>query len=271
MITQSDIHGEEALILNALKKKGITKVNSYGDKNLLSELQQTSSKLLLKAWDFDNQTIYPGASDNKNSRSDIAAVENKDFLLVLTPKIFESNSIFIKYALQSSFIKIANHYLGMNAGLRAVQLWLNYANEGAPSATQLWHRDGDDFLNLKIFTYLSDVKLANGPFMYIPGTQHLGPRRIQPEASEYGRTNDEQMGEVVNASDWEVCLGNNGDVIFTDTTGFHKGLKPTENYRLMLMIHYASPKALSGKDIAVVGFEGAKFTSEQRKALYSAN
>lgn len=267
---QTELNAQEVSIVEALRRRGITKVRLEGNENLLNELTKASYELFQKAWDFEKGTVLPDASDNKNNRSNIAAIENKDFLRVLTPKKLDSESIFIRFALQPSFIRIANHYLGMNAELRAVALWMNYANGGEPSSTQLWHRDGDDFLNVKIFTYLSEVKESNGPFMFIPGTQHLGPLYIEPVASEFGRTTDAEMLEEVEATDWEQCVGQPGDIVFADTTGFHNGSKPKRDYNLMLMVHYASPKALSGKDIEVEGLARNILTSEQRKAISGA-
>ncbi|HKQ29795.1 MAG TPA: phytanoyl-CoA dioxygenase family protein [Burkholderiales bacterium] len=236
-------------IVESLREQGIVRISDVSDPELFAELRAQATGLLDKAWDPQRQRPYSTVADSKGDRAALGEKENKEFLVTLTPKTFTYDSVFVRYAVQPRFMAIADAYLGLRSQLRAVYLWLNYATGSEAASTQLWHRDGDDFMNLKIFTYLTDVDENHGPFAFIPGTQPFGYRRLAPKRSEYGRTDDVQMQALVDRKEWAVCTGVSGDTIFADTCGFHKGVKPTRGYRLMLMVHYASRAAVSGKDI----------------------
>lgn len=254
-------------VVDALKSDGIVNTRGISDPVLFAELHAECIKMLELAWDEDKQCPREGISDGKGDRSMMDARENKDFLRVLTPKSFSPDSIFLRYALQPQLIQIANAYLGMNAQLRAIQLWLNFATDDEAASTQLWHRDGDDFMNLKVFTYLTDVDECNGPFSYIPGTQPLGYRHIAPDQSKYGRTNDAQMQAVVDRQQWKICTGPAGSTVFSDTSGFHNGSKPMKGCNLILMVHFASRAAVSGNDIQLSGDPNPFLSVEQLSAF----
>jgi len=257
----------ERALLDALRSNGIVKSDTLADSALLAEVLAEAQRLFDDNWDSELQRPRVGASDYKGKREKMDPMENKDFLVVLTSKSFSASSPFLRYALQPAFRHLANAYLGQNTRLRAVHLWLNYATDMDASSTQLWHRDGDDIMNLKFFTYLSDVNVDNGPFTYIPGTQPLGYRQINPPQSKYQRTNDDEMANVVQKSEWAICTGKTGDVILSDTVGYHKGMKPRKGYRLMLVAQYASRAAVSGSDIALNDSPEGWLSDEQLAAL----
>lgn len=258
---------EAKTILHRLRIDGIAMSSSLADRGLLAELTAESQKLFRDCWNPMTQQPIVEATDFKGDRSGMETIEQKRFLLNLTPKKLAATSIFLRYALQPVFLVLADSYLGQQARLRAVQLWLNYATEGEPTSTQLFHRDGDDVMNLKVFTYLSDVSERNGPFTFIPGSQPLGHRPINPIETKYHRVTDDVMMLSVPRDQWKVCTGKVGDVIFADTCGYHKGLKPTQGYRLMLMAHYASRCAVTGSDIVLEGSADGVLSRDQISAL----
>lgn len=254
-------------IVSKLRCHGIVCTEKPADPDLFVKMKDEALRLAERALSHRAQEPLANPHDRKADRSALGQEENKNFLQVLTPPCFNCDSAYLRYALQPQFIAIASAYLGLRARLRAVHLWLNYPTEGNAASTQLWHRDGDDFMNLKIFTYLTDVGGKNGPFAFIPGTQPLGRRKIRPEGSAYGRTNDEQMGMVVDCSRWQICIGATGSTIFADTCGFHKGVKPVEGHRLMLMAHYTSSAARSPNELKLNDFQRGAFSEEQLMAL----
>lgn len=257
---------QSADIVARLRTDGITATATPPDPALFDELRATALRVAGEVWDDKAKRPRENSYDRKGDRTTLGLQEQKDFLQVLTPRSFSADSVYLRYALQPQFMAIANSYLGLQARLRAIHLWLNYPVEGDATSTQLWHRDGDDFMNLKIFTYLTDVSDRHGPFTFIPGTQPLGGLRIRPKGSEHGRTSDEDMRSVVDESGWQICTGHAGSVIYADTCGYHKGMKPVTGYRLMLMIHYASDAAVSGSELRIENIRDAAFTREQMLA-----
>lgn len=122
LINPLKLDSQSKKIVNILKVEGIADGNGLSDPQLLTELQIEASNKLTGSWDNLKQCPQDNVMDGKGDRSHLDASENKDFLVVLTPKVFSPTSIFLRYALQPSFIRIANSYLGLNSQLRSVQL-----------------------------------------------------------------------------------------------------------------------------------------------------
>jgi len=267
LINRQSLSKPSADIVDKLCRDGVMTTNRGPDPELFDELQDTATKVAREVWDDTGNQPRTSRLDRKGDRSSLGPGENKDFLQVLTPDRFDGDSVYLRYALQPEFVAVANTYLRQQSRLRAIHLWLNFPTGGDAASTQLWHRDGDDFMNLKIFTYLTNVGPDNGPFAFIPGTQPLGYRRIRPEGSEFARTNDDQMRQEVPESAWRICAGAAGSVVYADTCGYHKGVKPVSGHRLMLMVHYVSASAVSGSDLKLNQIPGGLFTPHQLAAI----
>jgi hypothetical protein len=177
----------------------------------------------------------------------------KGFRVLLLGDEVELDNPFLLLALHPRMLEIANLYMRMRVYLRALELWWDRPTPDSPSDTQLWHRDSDDVMNLKAFIYFNEVSLEEGPFCFIPRSQVLGDRALlAAKPTIDGRVTDEVMSTLVSPREWSICTGGPGSVIFCDTTGYHKGLKPSKNHRLMLTIQYTSgvpryPRAFSIK------------------------
>ena len=192
----------------------------------------------------------------------------KDYKIpLLTPQL-SLDDPFIRLAMDPRILIPVNRYLGMRSLLRAVELWWDRPTNSPAKETQLWHRDGDDLMNVKVFLYFTDVDLETGPFCFLPRTHPRGPRRsVAPERDAQGRTTDEQMARLLPPSEWRVCTAPAGTMIFCDTCGYHKGLKPTRNERLMLMMQYTSATPRYPRELQVLGQAEGELSSIQREAL----
>jgi hypothetical protein len=171
----------------------------------------------------------------------------------------------MRLALQPEILATANAYLRMRSMLRSVELWLNVPTPGPARDTQLWHRDADDRQNLKVFIYLTDVSVDSGPFCYIPGTQP-GGRRLAAPIERAARVDDPTMARAVPERGWRVGVAPRTSVTLADTTGWHKGLKPTKGHRVLLMAQYTSGRPAYPRDMAFRGAP-ANLTIDQRYAL----
>jgi hypothetical protein len=262
------LSGERRKTLEELQQNGIAVRRNVGDAALFQAMREDARRLYDKVW--DGRGLRKEAVNWANDRSDLPAHEAKDFLVRLIPPKLAADSAYVRYALQEELLSIADAYLGMYAQLRAVHLWLNYPTGGEARSTQLWHRDADDVVNLKAFTYLSDVDEWSGPFAFIPQTHPFGRRRgIAPRAFQPGRIDDPGMAQAVARDDWRVNTGPAGTTVFADTCGYHKGVKPEARPRLMLMCHYTSQWAASARDLTVTGSLAA-YTPRQRAAVAAA-
>jgi len=181
---------------------------------------------------------------------------------------FEADDPFVEIALHPNVLAVANGYLRLQSTLRALELWLTEPTPGPAVQTQLWHRDADDRLNIKLFLYFSDVTRAAGPFTYAPRTHPLGDRRELPKHDTDWRSTDEQLRRIVPEDEWLVCEGRPETMVFADTCGYHKQLKPTSDERLMLVAHYVSATPYVPRALELRGVDAATLTDEQHVAVF---
>jgi hypothetical protein len=206
--------------------------------------------------------------DRPRERSDAAAGSKETFKTKLAAGSFDADDPFVEVALHPNVLAVANGYLRLRSTLRALELWLTEPTEGPAIQTQLWHRDADDLLNVKLFLYFSDVTRAAGPFTYAPRTHPLGDRRELPEHDAEWRTTDEQMARVVPEAEWLVSEGAAGTAVFADTCGYHKQLKPESAERLMLVAHYVSGTPYVPHALELRGVDAAALTDDQHVAVF---
>ncbi|MGK7873255.1 MAG: phytanoyl-CoA dioxygenase family protein [Xenococcaceae cyanobacterium] len=196
--------------------------------------------------------------------------DRKDYVLRLLPKELDLAGPFIQLAIQPRLLDMVNGYLGMQSYLRDVNVWLNFPISEPAKETQLWHRDTDDHMNVKVFIYLNDVDETNGPFCFIPKTHRLGKlykEQVCTDAS--GRVSDEEMASSIPPLKWKVCTGHAKTAILADTIGYHKGLKPERGYRLMLIFQYTSGKPKYPSSLVLHSSCDVKLTNTQKYALFA--
>lgn len=252
-------------IVRQLRDDGICVRQSAGDPAIFAEVFKDATGRSRDSW--TEGSARPGTSNRLRDRAVLGGGESKGFLSILLPRELPGDTAYLRYALQPQFIEVANAYLGMAARLSAVHLWFNVPTPGGPQSTQLWHKDADDFMNVKIFTYLSVVQADTGPFAFVPRTHPLGAASRRLRVPAVGRITDEEVEAVFPRSEWLVCTGNPGTTVFADTCGLHKGVKPITAPRLMLMCQYTSAQASSAPDLIVRGPLPSTLTHEQRRAL----
>lgn len=183
----------------------------------------------------------------KLKAGDASAIGEKTFNVELlgSEVKFDAESVFARFALQETFLNIANAYFGMLVKLRYYNVWQTFATVGAARESQLWHFDREDNYILKLFLYLKDVDEGAGPFTYAPKTHRKGTLwGKQPEFSlekNVMRSTDEQMSAVVPKENWVKGIGKKGTIIFADTRGFHKGGEARTDDRLMFTAMFTSP------------------------------
>ena len=219
---------------------------------------------------FGDRALYDAASARADAlyrapREEAAADSGTKgtFLTKLATGSYDFDDPFVRLAINPDALAVANGYLRLHSHLRALDVWLTKPTEGPAIQTQLWHRDGDDVMNVKMFVYFTDVRPAAGPLRYAPGTHPLGSHRKLPEQDEQARSTDEQMAQVVPEREWVLCDGRPGTVVFADTCGYHKQQKPESDERMLLVAHYVSgtpyvPSALELRDVDASALDDAQ-------------
>jgi hypothetical protein len=223
---------------------------------------------------FGDRSLYGTAADEAQRlydrpREEVAAAEGTKatFLTKLATGSYDLRHPFAQLALHPAALAIANGYLDLRSTLRALDLWLTQPTTGPAIQTQLWHRDADDVVNVKMFVYFTDVKREAGPLMYAPQTHPLGNRRHVPDHDDQGRSKDEQLARIAPEDEWVLCEGQPGTVVFADTCGYHKQLKPEAGERLLLVAHYVSGTPLVPRALALTGVDETSLTDDQYVAV----
>jgi hypothetical protein len=206
--------------------------------------------------------------ERPREKVDAASGSKETFKTKLAAGAFDADDPFVRVALHPSVLAVANGYLQLRSTLRALELWLTEPTPGPAIQTQLWHRDADDMLNVKLFLYFNDVERGAGPFTYAPRTHPLGDLRELPEHDTEWRSTDEQMAAVVPERDWLVCEGKAGTAVFADTCGYHKQLKPESAERLMLVAHYVSGTPYVPHALELRGVDALSLNDDQHVAVF---
>jgi Phytanoyl-CoA dioxygenase (PhyH) len=199
---------------------------------------------------------------------DVAAGSKGTFLTKLGDPSYDVDHVFARIALHPRALAVANGYLKLRSTLRALDVWHTHPTAGPAIQTQLWHRDGDDVVNAKMFVYFTDVRRSAGPLVYAKGTHPYGSSRELPERDEQARSTDEQLREVAPESDWVLCEGAPGTVVFADTCGYHKQPKPESDERLLLVSHYVSGKPYVERALELTGVDDAALSDDQFVAVH---
>jgi hypothetical protein len=192
------------------------------------------------------------------------------YLAKLATGRFDASDPFVRIALHPAVLAVANGYLRLRSTLRALELWHTWPTPGDAIQTQLWHRDADDVMNVKLFCYFTDVTRAAGPLTYAPGTHPLGDRRMRPEHDEHLRSTDEQMAQVVPAQEWVVLEGAPGTIVFAETCGYHKQLKPESEERLKLVAQYVSGSPYVGRELELENLDASALSEDQHYAAFDS-
>jgi Phytanoyl-CoA dioxygenase (PhyH) len=190
------------------------------------------------------------------------------FLTKLATEHFRADDPFVRIALHPAVLNVANGYLRLHSTLRALDLWHTRPTPGAAVQTQLWHRDADDVMNVKLFVYFTDVRVPAGPLTYAPRTHPLGDLRTVPDHDEHWRTADDQMERVVPQDEWRILEGPPGTIVFADTCGYHKQLKPESDERVKLVAHYVSGTPYVANVLDLEGVDESSLTDDQYYAVF---
>jgi hypothetical protein len=237
-------------ILGRLNRDGIvvTSVSELlGAATLFDELDATVAAR--------EQELAPSLADARRHVDEAGPTGEKKFIYELLGPLpeLDTTSVYARFALQDRLLAVVNAYFGMFVRLREYNVWRTFACASAPRQSQLWHRDREDRLILKMFVYLNDIPEGGGPFTYAPGTHQKGPIRATPEFFDEGRvqrSTDDQMAKVVASDRWIKAVGQKGTIVLADTRGYHKGGLARTSDRLMYLAMFTSPASESRELLA---------------------
>jgi hypothetical protein len=234
------LSGEAARVVADLNRDGVAITSAQallGPVSCYGELCATVERLKL--------SLSEQLAGARAHADNLDAVGEKTFMVEYLGKypVLDPDEIYTRFALQKNILQIANAYLGMYTRLRYYNVWQTFSTKIDARESQLWHRDREDRLILKMFVYLSDVDDGAGPFTYAPGSHPKGRLRREPAYFLEGhvkRSTDSQMADIIPPEQWIKGIGPKGTIIFADTRGYHKGGLARERDRLMYTCMFTS-------------------------------
>jgi len=224
----------ETRVLNDFRREGIAfaHVSEFCDQEILSRLQARFDRLIQEKGEafMADPTSYNKVLDLNGDLCEDPAIRD--------------------WVMSRSFLNIASLYLGLvpRCGTKQESVVVPTTNQRV--GAQLWHRDGSDKKITKVFVYLTDVEEENGPFRYLKGTHYQGVLRdVEAWTGSHVWGTHERSDTMLDRYDElfagreVVCTGKSGQVIFADTSGFHRGGFCRAGHRRMIELSYYSNAA----------------------------
>ncbi len=149
---------------------------------------------------------------------------------------------FINMYLSPNITDITEAYHGVTPRLRNVLTWIHPQNKAKQErASQVWHRDQEDYKILKVFVAYSNIGPNNGPTKFVRKTQYGG---------KYGDITNNMNGGSTSTLNFPIpeeevvsCEGPAGSIFFVNANGLHKGGLVNEGVRCLTHGNYLNPSA----------------------------
>jgi hypothetical protein len=158
------------------------------------------------------------------------------------------DSPYMRFALSESVIAPVAAYLGLVPILFGIDAWYSPpATESGFRNAQLWHADGDDTAQVKVWVHLNDIGPESGPLTVLPAARtEAFANEIGYDTSVEYRLPDQKVDAFVGDVDIVQFAGPVGTVDFVDTSGcLHLGsrVEPDAPARRVFMAQYLTPYA----------------------------
>lgn len=162
------------------------------------------------------------------------------------------NSPYIqKLATDPAILATAQEYLGVVPILTKIDVWYSMASKDSSAADfQGWHVDYNCLKSIKLFVFLSNVTLLNGPHTFVANTHNdfglLRKDSLRADVRDQ-KVSEDLVKEYYGEDRIVQLTGPRGTVLLEDTHGVHRGAKVVQGHRVMMQIEYAA-SLYGGKD-----------------------
>lgn len=154
---------------------------------------------------------------------------------------------FQKLAFDPYILSVVGKYFGCVPIHVQTNVWFSFPTleqkDNLSSNAQMFHQDKEFTKFLKVFIYLSDVGMENGPHSYIEASHIDEAHTLGVDLSK--RIPDDEIARYYDAERIKTLVGPAGTITFGDTSCVHKGLPLKSGYRVMLQLEYAASLYLS--------------------------
>ena len=193
---------------------------------ILDSLNQFSEKTKVID-DKGNNAFF----DQKNIKSVIYRYNENDII----------NNEFVQEILaDQKILKLIKEYFGKDPFFDLADMWWSTSFNQNPSkeAAQWFHFDLDRMNWLKVFVYITDVKMTNGPHCYVEGSHKIGGKPQSLLDRGYERISDSDIRKYYKNSKIKYLTGLKGEIFIGNTKAWHKGVNLREGNRLILQLQF---------------------------------
>ena len=208
-----------------LLERGCLNLPSISEQKCDNILKQLD-KLPFQQWQDEHKIT---GFDFKLARSNIYEVKDHKLTMAI-PEVKE-------IANDPNTMKLVSDYLGSEPIQTQCDAWWS-VNHNKPEGGQQFHRDATYKKFIKLYLYLNDVTMENGPHVYVPGSVN---NMIIPKGRKFklsSRIDDKFIKD--NYSEIVYITGKKGSLNLVDTTGWHKGLPLKKGHRILIQFEWAT-------------------------------
>ena len=215
---------------NEMNKKGYVHFDKKLSKDICDNLYryalQTPAVIPPK---YDSRIIYTP----ENPLAEIYRFDMQDLV---------NNEEVQQLMMDPVLLNFARNYLGCEPIFDFPAMWwsTSFQKEASSEAAQLYHFDMDRVKWLKVFFYINDVTMENGPHCYIEGSHQVGAKSLDLLARGYARIPDTDLQPYYKPEAFKVVCGDAGSIFIGDTKCWHKGAALKKGHRLVLELEYTS-------------------------------
>ena len=136
----------------------------------------------------------------------------------------------LQLANNEHILRIVRTYFNCQPTISNLSIWWSLPTDEEPEEAENFHRDMDDWRQLKLFIYLTDVTDGFGPHVFVKESHRI--RR----ALKIRRYSDEEIVDIFDAQRIVTFYGPQGTCFLENTFGFHKGTAARIGDRLLLQV-----------------------------------
>ena len=160
-----------------------------------------------------------------------------DFLVsVASGAAFLEKPEILDFILSPKVLQFAAEYFGELPTLGSINLMWSPPN-ATMKESQLFHRDGEDKVQLKLFLNVNDVTTESGPLTLVSApSSSIAMQKLKYNT---GRLSDEAVAEAAGPENILTCTGPAGQLAAVDTSRcLHYGSRNNKLERLVLFIQF---------------------------------
>jgi len=246
------IHSINNINYNYLENKISNSLNKQFEinklENIITSLKENDVYILEKMFSKEqcnkiittlNNKIYSNKVTKETKKINILENNNNIWWNEHINEIYELD--FIQEFITNKYLlHILQDYLGTEPIFFSSNFWASYP--GKVENTEKFHQDYDDTKFLKLFIYINDVTINNGPHSYIKkslknivDSDILKNYKYRPS-----QRLDENIFIKHTKNDIINITGNEGTLIIENTKGFHKGTNVKQGKRYILQLLFGT-------------------------------